>query len=254
MRCIIISNSFASKMEDLRKVPENERPAMPDNVRGHIYKITCQTNGKIYVGQTRSHIFNHGKYRPFGYIKRWKQHISEAKGNSRKQSSALNDCIKECGEENFLVELLEECSIADSHDREKHYINEYNSFETDMGLNLTPGGRAGGVGNKQKERIANTLKDYFSNSDNLKKHSESHSSGYDTIRINKFKEYNEIKSISVTKRSHEFIMYVNTETGKVRTEFALNNKGTSTEDCIKERITKIIDAIKQDNTTITRNY
>ena len=43
-----------------------------------IYKITCLTSGKIYVGQAVSHILNHKRYRPYGYTRRFNCHISEA--------------------------------------------------------------------------------------------------------------------------------------------------------------------------------
>ena len=39
-----------------------------DKVIGQIYKMTNTTNGKVYIGQTRSHRLNHNKYRPFGYF------------------------------------------------------------------------------------------------------------------------------------------------------------------------------------------
>ena len=46
-----------------------------DKVVGEIYKMTNTTNGKHYIGQTRSHRLNHDKYRPFGYLGRFKDHI-----------------------------------------------------------------------------------------------------------------------------------------------------------------------------------
>lgn len=46
---------------------------------GEIYKITNLLNNKMYIGQTRSHYLNRGKYRPFGFIKRFQSHFSESK-------------------------------------------------------------------------------------------------------------------------------------------------------------------------------
>ena len=54
-----------------------------DKVTGEIYKITNISNGKIYIGQTRSHRLNHKKYRPFGYLGRFKDHISETNSNKK---------------------------------------------------------------------------------------------------------------------------------------------------------------------------
>jgi len=50
-----------------------------EKVVGEIYVITNTINNKKYVGQTRSHRLNHNKYRPFGYIGRFKDHIYEIK-------------------------------------------------------------------------------------------------------------------------------------------------------------------------------
>ena len=55
------------------------------NVVGHIYKITNIKTNKIYIGQTLSHRKNRGKYRPFGYEGRFKDHLSEALCNSKKK-------------------------------------------------------------------------------------------------------------------------------------------------------------------------
>ena len=62
-----------------------------DKVVGEIYKMTNTTNGKIYIGQTRSHRLNHNKYRPFGYLGRFKDHICEAHSNKKHNSSILID-------------------------------------------------------------------------------------------------------------------------------------------------------------------
>lgn len=244
-----MANNDNVEKVDLRRVPEAERPEMPDYVKAQIYKITCTTNNKVYVGQTRSHIMNHSKYRPFGYIKRWKQHISESKGNYRKQSSTLNDCIKANKEEDFLVELLEECNITDSHDREKHYINEYKTFETETGLNLTPGGRAGGVGEAQRKKISDTLKGYFASDENLKELSKSHTNIYDNNRIFMIKAHKEIRVIKVSKFTSEVRFKVTTEADNpYETKFATSKQVTI--DDIMVRVEAIINAVKQDSTQV----
>ena len=47
-------------------------------VNGEIYKIINKINNKCYIGQTRSHRLNREKYRPFGHLGRFKDHISES--------------------------------------------------------------------------------------------------------------------------------------------------------------------------------
>jgi hypothetical protein len=75
-----------------------------EGVKGHIYKITCEKTNKVYVGQTYSHIKNHGKYRPAGYLKRFAGHISEAVTNTKqKQCTYLNNAIRMYGKESLSV-------------------------------------------------------------------------------------------------------------------------------------------------------
>ena len=52
-------------------------------VVGHIYKITNTKDNKHYVGQAMSHRKNLGKYKPFGYEGRFRDHISEANSNTK---------------------------------------------------------------------------------------------------------------------------------------------------------------------------
>lgn len=231
---------------DLRKVPADQRPQMPEDVKAQIYKITCKSNGKIYVGQTRSHVMNKGKYRPFGYMKRWKQHLSESKANYKCQSSALNACIKEKGEEDFLVELLEECSISDAHARETHHVGIYKSFESDHGLNLTSGGKSGPLGEEQKERISNTLREHFAKKENVQELSKNHVNRYDKDRIDKIKSFKDIKKIKITKYANAVKINVSYGTDSEYETTINTTRHSSIEDVIA-RSDAIVDAVKQDN-------
>lgn len=112
-----------------------------DKITGEIYKIINVTNNKCYVGQTVSHRMNKGKYRPFGYIGRFNDHISEAICNTKKkQCTYLNNSIRKNGKNNFEVVLLERCSVIDLNNREQHYINECSTLYP-KGYNLTKGGK-----------------------------------------------------------------------------------------------------------------
>ena len=82
---------------------ENEIPRFVEEEERYveIYKITNIENNKIYVGQTVSHMLNHGKYRRYGSQKRLDSHISEAiKNNKDKQCHFLNNAI------NLFIEFL----------------------------------------------------------------------------------------------------------------------------------------------------
>ncbi len=110
-------------------------------ITGHIYKITNIKNNKIYIGQVVSHRLNKGKYRPFGYIGRFNDHISEALNNTKKkQCTYLNNAIRKYGKESFKVELLLECPKNSLDDSEIKYIKDCNSIFPN-GYNLTLGGK-----------------------------------------------------------------------------------------------------------------
>lgn len=111
-----------------------------DKVTGEIYKITNTINGKIYIGQTRSHRLNHNKYRPFGYLGRFKDHIHEAFSSKQKQSKCLNSSIRKYGPDSFTCDLIHTCEVSELNEQEEQFIIEYNS-KYPNGYNLTDGGK-----------------------------------------------------------------------------------------------------------------
>ena len=111
------------------------------NVVGHIYLITNTQTNKQYVGQTLSHRKNRGKYRPFGYIGRFNDHVSEALCNSKKaQCTYLNNSIRSHGKDSFQVELILVCPRQELDTYERKYIEEYATLYPN-GYNLTRGGK-----------------------------------------------------------------------------------------------------------------
>jgi len=107
---------------------------------GEIYKITNTTNGKYYIGQTRSHRLNHNKYRPFGYLGRFRDHIHEAHSNKKNQCRYLNSAILKYGPDSFKCELIHTCPISELNTQEERFILTNNS-KFPNGYNLTNGGR-----------------------------------------------------------------------------------------------------------------
>lgn len=132
---------------------------LPEFVKGEIYLVKNKKNGKVYVGQTRTHILNHGKFRPFGSHKRWVQHVSEAIGNYAHQSMKLNHSIRKHGSDSFEVEILETCEVKDLNYWETYYVNLYNSIEE--GYNLTGGGDRKELTEEGKIKVANKLIEYY---------------------------------------------------------------------------------------------
>jgi group I intron endonuclease len=127
-----------------------------------IYKIINLTTGKIYVGQSVSHILNHGRYRPYGHNGRFRCHISEAFSTKKNQSHYLNNAIRKYGVTDFVVEMIECCELFEANDREIHYIRELNTLFPN-GYNLKNGGNVFTHSDESKKRVSNGVVNYFKN-------------------------------------------------------------------------------------------
>ena len=95
---------------------------------GYIYKITNTLNNKIYIGQTVKTI-----------EKRFQQH----KNNSNKpyfSQIVLYKAFNKYGIENFICEQIEEVDNEKLNERERYWIEYYDSFFN--GYNSTLGGQA----------------------------------------------------------------------------------------------------------------
>ena len=130
-----------------------------------IYKITNKINNKCYIGQS-------------GNIQlRWITHIIDAINEDK---ASIHIAINKIGIENFNFNILEECSIEQLNNREKYYIQKYNSIYPN-GYNKDEGGK------------------YFRNSSNNLK---------ENIKIN----YEDLKfltpplKISYNKENNEYII------------------------------------------------
>lgn len=91
-----------------------------------IYKITNLVNNKVYIGKTLKTA-----------EERWKEHCRACR-RLRCEKRPLYDAMNKYGVENFICELIEECSVENINDREIYWIEHYNSFH--YGYNATLGG------------------------------------------------------------------------------------------------------------------
>jgi group I intron endonuclease len=91
---------------------------------GYIYKIINKINNKIYIGQT---IRNPQI--------RWEEHCKKTD-----RCLALNNSINKYSKENFILEIICECSNDKLDELEIKYIKELNSLYPN-GYNLTSGGQ-----------------------------------------------------------------------------------------------------------------
>ena len=90
-----------------------------------IYKITNQINGHSYIGLS-THIED-----------RWNYHKTPYNWEREKDKSLYKAIIK-YGIDNFNFEILEECSPEQLSEKEKYYIEKYDTFH--HGYNMTAGG------------------------------------------------------------------------------------------------------------------
>ena len=93
-----------------------------------IYKITNNTNGKIYVGQSNN------------IERRFYEH--QTKGTTSR--IPVDVAIQKYGKENFTYEILEECSIEDLNQKETFWIKKLNAI--DNGYNCSEGGDQQSIG------------------------------------------------------------------------------------------------------------
>ena len=112
----IIYDNYVSKpvLEMVKRVLQN-------TTCSGIYKITCLKTGEIYIGKSTD-IKN-----------RWQQHCKTVFNCGTIASSLLHTKMKQHGIENFTFELVEQVPKDQLSEREKFYINFYQTKE--VGLN-----------------------------------------------------------------------------------------------------------------------
>lgn len=93
-----------------------------------IYCIENKVNGKKYVGKS------------IDIQHRWKEHKMQL-NNGNHVNSYLQHSWDKYGSDSFEFSILEECSDGDLNEREKYWIEFYDSFNS--GFNLTCGGDGG---------------------------------------------------------------------------------------------------------------
>lgn len=93
-----------------------------------IYKITNKETGKSYIGQSND------------ITRRFKEHQTVGE----KSRILVDIAIKKYGKESFLYEILEECNIEELNQKEKYWIQYFNTVEN--GYNCNPGGDQQSIG------------------------------------------------------------------------------------------------------------
>ena len=100
-----------------------------------IYKITNKLSGKTYIGQSND------------IERRLKEH-------KHKKDIPVEMAIQKYGVENFIFEVLEECAIDELDEKEKYYINLYNTYRGN-GYNCNEGGGCSNYENNGRTKLTN---------------------------------------------------------------------------------------------------
>lgn len=119
-----------------------------------VYKITCSINNKVYIGQTSRNInirLQEHSYNS-GYV------------------SLLTRAIQKYGEENFKIESI--YYGEDYNNKERFYIEKYNSRDTSKGYNIGVGGEEPPVFYGDDNRLAIFNDDWFLETVDLIKNSK----------------------------------------------------------------------------------
>lgn len=90
-----------------------------------IYKITNLIDGMVYVGQAKD------------ISERFIQHIKRGIGADNPGHNKLYPVMYEIGVENFMFEIIEECTNEELNEKEKYWIDFYNGIS--FGYNLRVG-------------------------------------------------------------------------------------------------------------------
>lgn len=110
-----------------------------------IYKIENLVNHKIYIGQSTD------------IEKRWVKHKSSSQNQlDHSYNTPLYRSFRKYGISQFSFSVIEECKVSELNNRERYWINYYDSFFN--GYNLTLGGDGSGTEIK-KDKIIGIFQD-----------------------------------------------------------------------------------------------
>ena len=92
-----------------------------------IYSITNKINGKRYIGQS------------INIDNRWKEHIRNI--DNPNKNNTIYKALRKYGLENFIFEVLEECTESELDDKEIYWIEYYDSYNNGYNMNTGGNGR-----------------------------------------------------------------------------------------------------------------
>lgn len=165
-----------------------------------IYKITKKSNGKSYIGQSND-------------IKR---RINEHQG---KRDLAIDQAIQKYGIDAFDYEVLEECSLEELDEREKYWIQYFNTYKG-FGYNCNAGGGDSRGENNGRTKLTNQDVAYIRECYDLhRRRKEVYEQFKDRVSFDSFaaiwdgRTWKGIKQEVYTKENKDYYMYHATDGG-----------------------------------------
>lgn len=167
-----------------------------------IYSIENVVNHKKYIGQS------------INIKSRWCKHKVDLNNGSH-DNDYLQKSWNKYGENNFEFEILEECSKEELNEKERYYIDLYNTMNRDYGYNLKSGGQ-------DKNYVTEYVKNKISESN--KKYYEEHPEVKKRRSINAYEQWSnpEIKAKIIGKNNG---MYGKTHSDEARKKISEAQKG-----------------------------
>lgn len=236
-----------------------EARIIPDYVRGQIYCIKCNGNPKEYIGMTKTHQWRSKAkaWIPYGYQKRYAQHLINAKGvKNSKKCRALYAAINAHKPENFEVVLLEECSIDLLDEAETRHIRERNTIAPN-GYNLESGGNKNKFASTETRAKQSESRKKYNETVGGKLFKEKHkvelakfnSSNNDNKKVDRYatRVVNRLRVVNCAADSHIYI-YIYCDGLPKRNKIRFRYDTVT--DPIKIRVRTVVERLKQPNTVV----
>lgn len=176
-----------------------------------IYKITKKSNGKSYIGQSND-------------IKR---RINE---HQVKRDLAIDQAIQKYGINAFDYEVLEECSLEELDEKEKYWIQYFNTYKG-FGYNCNEGGGDSRGENNGRTKLTNQDVAYIRECYDLhKRRKEVYEQFKDRISFDSFaaiwdgRTWKDIKQEVYTEENKDYYMYHATDGGNSDFASLTNNE------------------------------
>ena len=195
---------------------------------GHIYKITNTVNEKVYIGQTVKAVWERWCQHNVNYDKPYFSHLP------------LYRAINKYGLDKFKCEELEEVPNTELDEREKYWIQYYDSYNN--GYNATLGGRATPLYNWDVEDIIERYHRLRSARKVALELDCDHSTIDDILNANQVHRYTpaqqQSRPVKLSKDNYEYTFETTTDAA----QWLVDNKYTSSKNlkCVRQYITNNI--------------